>query len=191
MKSDHPLVLLRQQYQIYFKNLINWDVFLAQALDFVLASGKDSYIDSPLISSSHTDIHHTIKFSGEIPTLSEPSKLLSEIMILQIVEKLPNYLKYRDWDLIYSTVSNGWSLNTFYRNCENYGSNILVIKDHSHYIFGGFASQSWIHCKKFYGNGECFVYTFENQEEIKCYYASLNNDFYMSSDSQCLIMGGG
>ena len=167
-------------------------MFLAQALANASSSPVSEHIVSPLKSNSHKEIHAEILNTHYIlPHFNEQSTLLSEIMIKQLIEKLPNYLKYRDWDLIYSTETNGWSLNTFYRNCENYGSNILIIKDEGHFIFGGFANQSWIHSRKFYGNGECFLFSFEDGEVMKYYHSSLENEFYMSSDLECLIMGGG
>lgn len=190
MKSDHPLVLLRQQYLLYCKTLINWDVFLEQALSNVSNLQISPNIDSPLKTNSHKEVTE-VYCEGGMPSLSEPSAILSETMVKQLLDKLPNYLKYRDWDLIYSTDKNGWSLNTFYRNCENYGSNILIIRDENHYVFGGFASQSWVHCRRYYGNGECFLFSFDNTQQLKCYFATLENEFYMCSDSQCLMMGGG
>lgn len=190
MKSDHPLVFLRQQYLIYCKTLINWDVFLAQALHNISFIPISPHIDSPLKSISHTDLSQ-IYSETNLPSLTEPSKILSEIMIKQLVEKLPDYLKYRDWDLIFSTEKSGWSLDTFYRNCENYGSSIVVIQDEKHFAFGGFASQSWVQGRGYYGNGECFLYTFENTEKLQYFFATLENEYYMLSDSQCFIMGGG
>ena len=97
MKSDHPLVLLRQQYLLYCKNLINWDVYLAQALDTVINSSTSPQIISPLKSSPHTEITSTANINTRImPKLNINSRLLTETMIKHLVDKLPNYLKYRD-----------------------------------------------------------------------------------------------
>ncbi|OMJ68829.1 hypothetical protein SteCoe_33604 [Stentor coeruleus] len=191
MKSDHPLVILRAQYLIYCKNLVNWDVYISQALNSVQHAQIHPHIDSPLKSTAYAIVSEGEENTEYLPALSENSKIFNDSMILQVVSKLPKYLRFRDWDLIYSTDNHGWSLNTFYRNSETYGSNILIIKDQSHSVFGAFASQGWVHSKQYYGNGECFLFSFGTQEIIKCYFATLDNDYYMRSDSECLIMGGG
>lgn len=170
---------------------MHWDVFISQALHSVQHVQINPHIDSPLKTISLTTPNEDEEKTEFIPAFSENSKIITDTMVFQILSKLPKYLKFRDWDLIYSTENHGWSLNTFYRNCETYGSNILIIKDQSHSVFGAFASQGWVHSKQFYGNGECFLFSFGTQETIKCYFATLDNDYYMSSDSECLIMGGG
>ena len=35
------------------------------------------------------------------------------------------------------------------------------------------------------------MFSFENDGVMRYYYSSLENEFYMSSDNDCLIMGGG
>lgn len=190
MRSDHPLVLLRQQHGIYYKTLINWEVYQAQALESALTLGTNlsnsplkTFIDPQSLNQSLSD--------SILPGMSTASNFLTEVMVKQIVERLPDYLKYRDWDLVYRPDKHGWSLNTFYRNCENYGSSVLVIKDDGNSIFGGFANTSWVNSRRFYGDGECFLFTFGKSQEIKAFSATLANNYYMSSDDQSIIMGGG
>lgn len=66
-----------------------------------------------------------------------------------------------------------------------------MIKDEGGHIFGGFASDSWTPHKKYYGNGDCFLYTFHAGERIEVYSSSFVNDFYMISDWDGLSMGSG
>ena len=120
---------------------------------------KSDEIDSPLKATSGRDFDFSYLSNIPLPNLSEPSLLLSELKTKQIIEKLPLYLKHRDWKMIYSTNNHGWSINTLYRQAEGYGCNVLVIKDENHFGFGGFASQTWVVSKKFYGNGECFLFS--------------------------------
>lgn len=190
MKSDHPLVLLRQQYTIYYKSLINWEVFQTQAYESAAVIGN-SLISSPLKVRISEELEKNPHNENNLPALSTKSHFLNDFMIQQIVERLPDYLKFRDWDLIFRPDKHGWSLNTFYRNCENYGSNVFVVKDDGHFVFGGFASTGWVHSRKFYGNGECFLFSFGNGEAIKSFFPTLANGYYMSSDEQCIIMGSG
>jgi hypothetical protein len=190
MKSDHPLVLLRQQYTIHYQSLINWEVFQTQAYETGAVIGRN-LSDSPLKEKKDPDTEKTIVNESLLPSLSTESHLLNDLMIQQIVERLPDYLKHREWDLIFRPDRNGWSLHTFYRNCENYGSNVFVVKDDGHFVFGGFASTSWVRSRKFYGNGECFLFTFKDSQEIQSFFPTLVNNYYMSSDEQCIIMGSG
>ena len=190
MRSDHPSVLLRQQHGIYYKTLINWEVYQAQALESSLTLGTN-LSNSPLKTFIDPEQHHFVSSESVLPSMSTPSGILTETMVKQIVEKLPDYLKYRDWDLVYRPDKHGWSINTFYRNCESYGSNVLVIKDDGNSVFGGYANTSWVHSRRFYGDGECFLFTFGRGQEIKAFLATLENNYYMSSDEQSIIMGGG
>ena len=51
--------------------------------------------------------------------------------------------------------------NRLYRNCEGHQPCILVIKDFDDYIYGAFISDYLRSKNKFYGTGECFLFTFE------------------------------
>ena len=49
----------------------------------------------------------------------------------------------------------------------------------------------WRPGTKFYGNGESFVFTFKNQDEIKAFYSTGMNQLYQFCDRKCIGMGGG
>jgi TLD len=126
-----------------------------------------------------------------LPKMSSESKLLTPKMISQVLLSIPKVFQYRSWELLYATYKHGRSLTSFYRNTEKPGPNILVVKDHQKFVFGGYFSGAWKKCSGPYGTGECFVFTFKNTERMKCYYSGLVNTFYMFSDNDALVVGSG
>ena len=64
------------------------------------------------------------------------------------------------------------------KNCDSKAPCVIVIKDYDKYVFGAYCSD-FIHLnRKFYGNGETFLFTFEvisyiqDSENIKSYISS-------------------
>lgn len=145
-------------------------------------------VKNPQLSEIETG---SIMMSFNLPELSIPSVILSEKMIKEIVSKLPDLYKPRNWEQYFSTEQCGFSLQTFLRVTENRGPNILVIKDHKKTIFGAFMPISWKNSKLFYGTGEIFMFNFDEKQKISCFYASLLNECYVASDFEGIIFGGG
>jgi hypothetical protein len=88
------------------------------------------------------------------PKMNEVSRIITKRHMRRICACLPSILKYRNWQLAFSNYAHGSSLNTFYRQCESTGPNVIIMQDNSHHIFGGFASESWKQHKLYYGNGD-------------------------------------
>ncbi|OMJ90902.1 hypothetical protein SteCoe_6664 [Stentor coeruleus] len=133
----------------------------------------------------------SIMIPFNLPELSIPSVVLTEKMIKEIVSKLPDLYKPRNWEQYFSTEQCGFSLLTFLRITENRGPNILVVKDHKKKVFGAFLPISWKNSKLFYGTGEIFLFNFDQKQKISCFYASLLNECYLASDYEGIIFGGG
>ncbi|ODQ67528.1 TLD-domain-containing protein [Nadsonia fulvescens var. elongata DSM 6958] len=72
---------------------------------------------------------------------------------------------YDEWTLVYSLEQHGASLNTLYQNAVppvpgSKPGYVLVIKDTTHTLFGGFANEYFhpTESKRYYGNGDCFLW---------------------------------
>lgn len=126
-----------------------------------------------------------------LPQMSTNSKFLTPKMITQILANIPNVFQHRSWELLYSTYLHGRSISSFYNQTDRSGPNILVVKDSLKYVFGAYLSMSWRKSYSFYGTGECFVFTFRNNESMKIFYSSLANTCFMNSDHEAIMIGSG
>jgi hypothetical protein len=110
----------------------------------------------------------------------------------KIASLLPSIYKFRSWQLAFSNYEHGASLRTLYHECGNIGPNVLIIKDSANHIFGGYASESWRLQPLYYGNCDCFLFTFhDTKSTLTTYPATMTNEFYMLSDSSIISMGAG
>eukprot|EP00931_Biecheleriopsis_adriatica_P109790 TRINITY_DN84045_c0_g1_i1.p1 TRINITY_DN84045_c0_g1~~TRINITY_DN84045_c0_g1_i1.p1 ORF type:complete len:337 (+),score=62.73 TRINITY_DN84045_c0_g1_i1:93-1103(+) len=89
--------------------------------------------------------------------------MLSAEVAAELRECLPTYLKFRDWQLAYSPRVHGTSMNTFYR--QQVGPNILVVRDASGGLFGGFTTEAWRPQADAYGSPESFVFALRPEKE--------------------------
>lgn len=97
------------------------------------------------------------------PTAANGSPL-SPALASQIRELLPVYLRFQEWQLVYTPRVHGTSLQTFYR--KQAGPNVLVVQDAHGGLFGGFATESWRPQAGAYGTAEAFVFAARNQELV-------------------------
>ena len=63
-----------------------------------------------------------------------------------------------------------------------------MIKTVDGLIFGAFASEQWYQSSKFYGTGDCFVFTFKDQK-YAAYKWSKMNEMFMYSPQSGIRMG--
>ena len=104
------------------------------------------------------------------------SGLLDLPALLYINHHLPGEC-HSPWRLLFSTVHHGQSFTTMMRDITDKGPTVIVIKDTSGHVFGGFASQSWNPSPKFSGTSRCFL--FSCQPNIAIYQATGCNENYM------------
>eukprot|EP00735_Rhodelphis_limneticus_P003671 TRINITY_DN15171_c0_g1::TRINITY_DN15171_c0_g1_i1::g.30627::m.30627 TRINITY_DN15171_c0_g1::TRINITY_DN15171_c0_g1_i1::g.30627 ORF type:complete len:530 (-),score=86.80,sp/Q4V8B0/OXR1_RAT/39.52/6e-33,TLD/PF07534.11/9.6e-38,Mod_r/PF07200.8/0.0057,DUF4201/PF13870.1/0.029,Reo_sigmaC/PF04582.7/0.031,GLE1/PF07817.8/0.26,PCI_Csn8/PF10075.4/6.7e+02,PCI_Csn8/PF10075.4/0.49,FlaC_arch/PF05377.6/9.8e+02,FlaC_arch/PF05377.6/1.1,DUF972/PF06156.8/1.4e+03,DUF972/PF06156.8/0.51,Filament/PF00038.16/5.6 TRINITY_DN15 len=123
------------------------------------------------------------------PVLREPSEIISETMASYITSALPIRFQMDDWHLLYSTARHGISLLTFYENVRRDAFTLLVIRDSHGAVFGAFATERWHIDTRYYGTGECFLFTFA--PEFTVHRWSHENSYFQLSDSTQLAMGGG
>ena len=127
----------------------------------------------------------------ELPTMSSNSRILTPKIVSQLLANIPSIYQYRTWELLFSNYLHGRSLRSFYSQIKGNGPNILIIKDEYKYIFGGYFSCRWKKSFTPYGDGDCFLFTFRNNELMTKYYSTSANNYYMSSDHEAIIIGSG
>ncbi|WVZ81919.1 hypothetical protein U9M48_029245 [Paspalum notatum var. saurae] len=128
-----------------------------------------------------------------LPAMSEPSILLSEMMRAVLYTSLPILVQGRNWMLVYSTWRHGISLSTLYRRsrlCAGYS--LLIVGDRRGAVFGGLveAPLQPIIKKKYQGTKDCFVFTNVDGRPVICRPTGANNYFTFCS-TDYLAMGGG
>jgi hypothetical protein len=135
-----------------------------------------------------------IASSSTLPTMSEPSPLLSEIMQSILYASLPVLAQGRNWVLLYSTWRHGISLSTLYRRsmlCP--GFSLLVVGDRNGTVFGGLVESPLqpTSAKKYQGTNNCFVFTNLHNRPMIYRPTGANNYFTVCSTDYLALGGGG
>ncbi|KDO32128.1 hypothetical protein SPRG_03345 [Saprolegnia parasitica CBS 223.65] len=119
------------------------------------------------------------------------SKILNIAHIVEIDEVLPITCQLCKWKLLYSTDVHGASLQSLLILAKAQSPTLVVVQDDQNVIFGGFASDEWHHALNYYGNGESFLFTFENGASVTKHPWSRKNNYFQLCSEDALIMGGG
>eukprot|EP01055_Gregarina_sp_Pseudo9_P004078 Gregarina_sp_Pseudo_9__4077@NODE_421_length_2870_cov_3_993642_g398_i0_p5_GENE_NODE_421_length_2870_cov_3_993642_g398_i0NODE_421_length_2870_cov_3_993642_g398_i0_p5_ORF_typecomplete_len133_score15_26TLD/PF07534_16/4_3e36_NODE_421_length_2870_cov_3_993642_g398_i013271725 len=86
-------------------------------------------------------------------------------------------------------------MQTFFQRCQDFRPALLVIKDESNTCFGGYNPEGFKESHHYYGNGEAFVFTYQaasdTHGELRVYGWSGKNEFFVYSDTERIIFGGG
>jgi len=89
-----------------------------------------------------------------------PDQVLDTITAEKLRFHLPRrYRDYASWELIYSLSDHGSSFITLYDKIVDKGPLIMVIKDTQDQVFGAYIPESVHVSTRFYGSGECFLWT--------------------------------
>lgn len=67
---------------------------------------------------------------------------------------------------------------------------MIVIRDYNNYIFGAYCSDFFHIQRKFYGNGETFLFTFKDTEKIQSY-LSHGQDYFIYTSKNGIGIGCG
>lgn len=86
-----------------------------------------------------------------------------------------------NWRLLFSSRSHGESFQSLSTAIIDQGSTILVVKDSSGNIFGGYTSEPWTLKPKYYGDSSCYLFSLH--PTLNLCIASGHNDNYMYMNS--------
>ena len=140
------------------------------------------------------------------------STVLPTIGFLLISLHLSSILKMSEWKMLFSIERDGTAFQTFYSQVEEQENTVIIIKDENDEIFGCFNAEQWRPTNKFYGNGQSFLFkfdqsgavpqedqrkqsVFENNQQtkidnIEVFFNSNANLKYQHSDEKSLTVGG-
>lgn len=125
------------------------------------------------------------------PIALEKSEILSTAQIKVLSYHLPAIVRLFNWKLVFSTYRDGNSHHNFFDKCSDHEYTILVIKDRVGFIFGALCAEAWDAGEKgFYGNGDNFVFTFRNSDDLEIFPATGMDTQYQSADADGIIIGG-
>jgi hypothetical protein len=100
------------------------------------------------------------------PITKSDSNIMDNKMRSQIALYLPSLVRMREWTLLFTIAKDGISFTTFYANVKDRDNTVILIKDTKGKIFGAYCSESWRKAMHFYGFGDSFVFTFDEDRVI-------------------------
>ncbi|KAI5324619.1 PREDICTED: oxidation resistance [Prunus dulcis] len=129
----------------------------------------------------------------DLPDISEPSLLLTEITRTALYASMPALVQGRKWLLLYSTWRHGISLSSLYRRsmlCP--GPSLLVVGDRKGAVFGGLVEAPLRPTnKKYQGTNDTFVFTTTPGNPVIFRPTGANRYFTLCSTDFLAIGGGG
>mmetsp|Transcript_22918 Transcript_22918/g.33497 ORF Transcript_22918/g.33497 Transcript_22918/m.33497 type:complete len:1092 (+) Transcript_22918:179-3454(+) len=124
--------------------------------------------------------------------------ILSDSEIALLENALPIEMQGCVWELRYSLLRDGASVETLVKRSKGSSRTILLIEDTAGALFGGIVCDDpWrFEGEKYYGRGTCRVFRFSGRhqgekETISTYVATLDNDYFMLTSVDSIGMGGG
>ncbi|ELP93836.1 hypothetical protein EIN_176630 [Entamoeba invadens IP1] len=118
-----------------------------------------------------------------------PTDLMCEDLLLEFTSMLPNRFAVMDFMCLFSTKTDGFSLRNLYSLCAARNPLVIFIQAENGDLFGGYLPDPIKIHRNFYGTGEAFLFTLV--PKVKKYKATMSNTFYVMTDLNKLIMGGG
>ncbi|CAE7443438.1 NCOA7 [Symbiodinium microadriaticum] len=121
--------------------------------------------------------------------------ILNKTEIQMLEDALPIDMQCCDWDLTYSLLRDGASLETLLRSSGSSQRTILVIEDAKGRKFGGIiCDDAWrMSGEHYYGSGTCQVFTFRPigsgetyGTTLEVYPATMKNEYYMLLSTDCI-----
>ena len=104
-----------------------------------------------------------------MPEKSHKSIILSDLQLSNFIRCLPSFYRQSEWKRIFNLDEDGCSLITFFQSCREWDTTVMVIKDENGWIFGGFCTEAWKCSYTFFGNGQNFLYSFQDGDEPYIY----------------------
>lgn len=148
-----------------------------------------------------THIDKDLSSFFERPKINFLKRISDEHHIIndKLSEMLRGYLPaiYKEcfnWELVYSLIEHGASINTLIKNCEETeltGAFIFAVLDTEGNIFGAYLSEIIHKQEGYYGSGECFLWKLEKNGQIECYRSTIENHYYILTHNSFIAFGGG
>ena len=85
---------------------------------------------------------------------------------------------------------DGCSLLTFFNQCKETETSVLVVRDEDGHIFGGFCTEPWTQKFIFFGQASSFLFTFQDGDELEVFKYTGDGDQFMYSDDKSIGIGG-
>ena len=128
-----------------------------------------------------------------LPTLVEPSDLLDIIHIRKLMIHLLGNAVGHDWYPVYSTFKHGFSLSTMYRNMLEFEGSpvLLVVQDSFGKLFGAMVPSHLRVSDRFYGTGESFLFSFDENNEMQIFHWTGANDYVIKGSIDSIAFGSG
>jgi hypothetical protein len=118
--------------------------------------------------------------------------ILRHSHVAALESALPYEYRGYDWELAFSTTTQGFNIDSFFSAASNHIATILVVSDvETKSVFGGFCPEQWSNRgDEYYGNGQSFLFSFSGDSFRDYHWARVNN-FFMISNDDCIAMGQG
>lgn len=116
--------------------------------------------------------------------LEKTSSILSSSQRMLLSQALPLALQQADWKRLYSLGTHGASFATLVDKVKEYRYTVIVIQTNQNRIFGGFATHTWKAHRGFYGDGQSFLFSFENVQPS----ANVKSDKDSDSSNQSTVV---
>ncbi|CAL9001647.1 unnamed protein product [Prunus brigantina] len=129
----------------------------------------------------------------DLPDISEPSLLLTEITRTALYASMPALVQGRKWLLLYSTWRHGISLSSLYRRSMLWpGPSLLVVGDRKGAVFGGLVEAPLRPTnKKYQGTNDTFVFTTTPGNPVIFRPTAGANRYFTLCSTDFLAVGGG
>ncbi|EAX91807.1 TLD family protein [Trichomonas vaginalis G3] len=117
------------------------------------------------------------------------STIADENMIEQVRRYLPYQFRLANWNLLFQLSNDGASYLTFFEKCKDKSPAVILIRTDSGDKIGAYISAGFKLSKRFYGNGETFVFTFN--PKLHAYRWQNSNQYFICSTKEEIAIGGG
>mmetsp|Transcript_1973 Transcript_1973/g.3466 ORF Transcript_1973/g.3466 Transcript_1973/m.3466 type:complete len:142 (-) Transcript_1973:157-582(-) len=125
-----------------------------------------------------------------MPKKSHKSVILGDLQISNLISCLPGYLRQAEWQRVFNMDEDGCSLITFFQNCREHETTILIVQDQFGWKFGGFCTEAWRTAFSFFGSGQNFLFSFQDQDDPFVYRWQGTGEQHMYADQRSIALGG-
>lgn len=116
------------------------------------------------------------------------SSILEEEDFVALWSWIPQRHRMLKLSLEFTTSRDGRSLRTFFEYMSQKEPSFFIIETDDDEVFGGYCSSAWKESSRFYGSGECFLFTIRPQR--RKFFWTEANAFFMKSMKDITFGGG-